>query len=89
MVLVGLYLVLTLVLLHLASIDAVNFDAHEVYGAPFVLSVRCSDWLMYTGRKGDSQQQRMAWSLGTACSVVRWFASVATGRRLAWTRTAR
>ena len=61
-VLVGLYLVLTLVLL-LASIDAVNFDAHEVYGAPFVLAFAAA-MVMYTGRKGDSQ--RNAWLvLGT------------------------
>jgi hypothetical protein len=67
-VLVGLYLVLTLVLL-LASIDAVNFDAHEVYGAPFVLAFAAA-MVMYTGRKGDSN--RNAWLvLGTlALSVV-------------------
>lgn len=56
-VLVGLYLVLTLVLL-LASIDAVNFDAHEVYGAPFVLAFAAA-MVVYTGRKGNSQ--RNAW----------------------------
>ncbi len=61
-VLVGLYLVLTLVLL-LASIDAVNFDAHEVYGAPFVLAFAAA-MVLYTGRKGDSN--RNAWLvLGT------------------------
>jgi cytochrome c biogenesis factor len=56
-VLVGLYLVLTLVLL-LASIDAVNFDAHEVYGAPFVLAF-ASAMVIYTGRKGDSKRNAM------------------------------
>ena len=62
-VLVGLYLVLTLVLL-LASIDAVNFDAHEVYGVPFVLAFAAA-MVMYTGRKGDSN--RNAWLvIGTA-----------------------
>ena len=61
-VLVGLYLILTLVLL-IASIDAVNFDAHEVYGAPFVLAFAAA-LAFYTGRKGDSQ--RNAWLvLGT------------------------
>ena len=52
-----MYLVLTLVLL-LASIDAVNFDAHEVYGAPFILAFATA-MVIYTGRKGDSV--RNAW----------------------------
>lgn len=56
-VLVSMYLVLTLVLL-LASIDAVNFDAHEVYGAPFILAFATA-MVIYTGRKGDSV--RNAW----------------------------
>ena len=34
--LVSLYLMLTLVIL-LESVDTVNFDAHELYGAPFLL----------------------------------------------------
>jgi hypothetical protein len=41
----------------------VNFDAHEVYGAPFVLAFAAA-MVMYTGRKGDSN--RNAWLvLGT------------------------
>ncbi|DAC30835.1 MAG TPA: hypothetical protein HA356_06880, partial [Candidatus Poseidoniaceae archaeon] len=71
-VLVGLYLVLTLVLL-LASIDAVNFDAHEVYGAPFVLAFAAA-MVVYTGRKGDSN--RNAWlvigTLGVSLLCAVW-----------------
>ena len=48
-VLVSLYLVLTWVLL-LTSIDAVNFEAHELYGAPFLAGVAAS-LFVYTRRK--------------------------------------
>lgn len=69
-VLVGLYLILTLVLL-LASIDAVNFDAHEVYGAPFVLAFAAA-LALYTGRNGDSR--RNAWLVLGTLSVSILFA---------------
>ena len=50
-VLAGLYLVLTWVLL-LSSIDAVNFEAHELYGAPFLTAVAAC-FILYTRRKDD------------------------------------
>ena len=50
-VLVSLYLVLTWVLL-LTSIDAVNFEAHELYGAPFLAGVAAS-LFVYTRRKDE------------------------------------
>ena len=49
--LVSLYLVLTWVLL-LASIDAVNFEAHELYGAPFLAGLAAA-FFTYTRRKDD------------------------------------
>ena len=49
--LVSLYLVLTLVIL-LESIDTVNFDAHELYGAPFLLGFAAA-MLTYTRRKSN------------------------------------
>ena len=49
--LVSLYLVLTLVIL-LESIDTVNFDAHELYGAPFLLGFATA-MLTYTRRKSN------------------------------------
>ncbi len=49
---VGLYLVLTWSLL-LSSIDSVNFDAHELYGAPFLAAVGVCLFI-YTRRKDDS-----------------------------------
>ena len=51
---VGLYLVLTWVLL-ISSIDSVNFDAHELYGAPFLAAIGISLFL-YSRRKDDSKQ---------------------------------
>ena len=50
-ILVSLYLVLTWVLL-LASIDAVNFEAHELYGAPFLAALGAASFL-YTRRNDD------------------------------------
>jgi len=52
--LVSLYLVLTWALL-LASIDAVNFEAHELYGAPF-LAAMAAAFFVYTRRKDDPQK---------------------------------
>lgn len=53
-IVVSLYLVLTWVLL-LTSIDAVNFEAHELYGAPFLAAVAAS-LFVYTRRKDDPEQ---------------------------------
>lgn len=53
-IVVSLYLVLSWVLL-LTSIDAVNFDAHELYGAPFIAAVAGS-LFVYTRRKDDARQ---------------------------------
>ena len=50
---VSLYLVLTLVIL-LESIDSVNFDAHELYGAPFLFGFGAA-MLIYTRRKSNPQ----------------------------------
>lgn len=51
-IVVSLYLVLTWVLL-LTSIDAVNFEAHELYGAPF-LAAAGAGLFVYTRRKDDA-----------------------------------
>ena len=50
---VSLYLVLTLVIL-LESIDSVNFDAHELYGAPFLFGFGGA-MLIYTRRNSNPQ----------------------------------
>ena len=60
--LVSLYLVLTWVLL-LASIDAVNFEAHELYGAPFLAAIAAA-FVVYTRRKDDPKTT--AWLLSGA-----------------------
>jgi cytochrome c biogenesis factor len=52
-IIVSLYLVLTWVLL-LTSIDAVNFEAHELYGAPFLTAVGAG-LFTYTRRKDDAK----------------------------------
>jgi len=62
---VSLYLVLTWVLL-LTSIDAVNFEAHELYGAPFLAAIGAS-MFVYTRRKDDAQQT--LWFLGGAALI--------------------
>ena len=49
--LVSLYLMLTLVIL-LESIDTVNFDAHELYGAPFLMGV-AGAMVIYTRRNSN------------------------------------
>ena len=51
-IIVSLYLVLSWVLL-LTSIDAVNFEAHELYGAPFLAAVGAG-LFTYTRRKDNS-----------------------------------
>ena len=47
--LVSLYLILTLTIL-LESVDTINFDAHELYGAPFILGFAAA-MLVYTRRR--------------------------------------
>jgi hypothetical protein len=64
-IVVSLYLVLTWVLL-LTSIDAVNFEAHELYGAPFLAAVAAS-LFVYTRRKDDPKQT--LWLLSGAAVV--------------------
>ena len=56
---VGSYLILTLVLL-LSSIDAINFEGHELYGTPFILAFAGALFL-YTNRRHDAK--RNAWLL--------------------------
>ena len=64
-IVVSLYLVLTWVLL-LTSIDAVNFEAHELYGAPFLAAIAAS-LFVYTRRKDDPRQT--LWLLSGAALV--------------------
>ena len=56
---VGSYLIFTLVLL-LSSIDAINFEGHELYGTPFLMAFAGALFL-YTNRRHDAK--RNAWLL--------------------------
>ncbi|MCH1461485.1 MAG: cytochrome c biogenesis protein CcsA [Candidatus Poseidonia sp.] len=67
-ILVSLYLVLTWVLL-LASIDAVNFDAHELYGAPFMTGVALC-FFLYTRRNDDPKDNLILIGLTLGISTV-------------------
>lgn len=58
-VVVGSYLILTLVLL-LSSIDAINFEGHELYGTPFIIAFAGALFL-YTNRRHEAK--RNAWLL--------------------------
>jgi len=60
-VLVSLYLVLSWVLL-LASIDAVNFEAHELYGAPFLAGLGAS--LFLYARRHDNPSTNLLLLVG-------------------------
>ena len=60
--LVSLYTILTWVLL-LSSIDAVNFEAHELYGAPFLTALAAASFV-YTRRQDDPRST--AWLLAGA-----------------------
>ena len=51
--LVSLYLILTLTIL-LESVDTINFDAHELYGAPFILGFAAA-MLVYTRRRSSAK----------------------------------
>lgn len=66
--LVSLYLMLTLVIL-LESIDTVNFDAHELYGAPFLLGF-AGAMVLYTRRKFAPKNTVYALILVTTFSVL-------------------
>lgn len=78
-ILVSLYLVLTWVLL-LASIDAVNFEAHELYGAPFLAALGAASFL-YTRRNDDPQSTMMLLGATVLVSIVGMvFAPDAFGR---------
>lgn len=53
-VLTSLYIILTLIIL-VSSIDAVQFNAHELYGAPFVMAMALA-LFAYTSRKQSPEQ---------------------------------
>ena len=65
--LVSLYLVLTLVIL-LESIDTVNFDAHELYGAPFLMGF-AGAMLLYTRRKSNPKSTVFALAVISSFSI--------------------
>ena len=67
-ILISLYLVLTWALL-LASIDAVNFDAHELYGAPFMTGVALC-FFLYTRRKDDPKDNLILIGLTLGISTI-------------------
>ena len=67
-VLVSLYLVLTWVLL-LTSIDAVNFEAHELYGAPFLAAAGAA-MFTYTRRKDNPTTNLQLMGGALAISIV-------------------
>ena len=66
-VLTSLYLILTLIIL-VSSIDAVQFNAHELYGAPFVMGMALA-LFAYTSRK-QSPKQILSVVLGTALASI-------------------
>jgi len=66
--LVSLYLMLTLVIL-LESIDTVNFDAHELYGAPFLLGF-AGAMVIYTRRKSDPKNTVYALTAVATFSII-------------------
>ena len=66
-VLTSLYIILTLIIL-VSSIDAVQFNAHELYGAPFVMGMALA-MFAYTSRK-QSPKQVLSVVLGTALASV-------------------
>ena len=70
-VLVSLYLVLTWVLL-LTSIDAVNFEAHELYGAPFLAALGAG-LFTYTRRKDDPSRTLSLLAGGLVVSLLGLF----------------
>ena len=66
-VLTSLYIILTLIIL-ISSIDAVQFNAHELYGAPFVMGMALA-MFGYTSRK-QSPRQIVSVVLGVALASI-------------------
>ena len=66
-VLTSLYIILTLIIL-ISSIDAVQFNAHELYGAPFVIGMALA-MFAYTSRK-QSPRQIVSVVLGVALASI-------------------
>ncbi|MCH2644157.1 MAG: hypothetical protein MKZ54_02515, partial [Candidatus Poseidoniaceae archaeon] len=66
-VLTSLYIILTLIIL-ISSIDAVQFNAHELYGAPFVMGMALA-MFAYTSRK-QSPRQIVSVVLGVAFASI-------------------
>ena len=66
-VLTSLYIILTLIIL-ISSIDAVQFNAHELYGAPFVMGMAL-EMFAYTSRK-QSPRQIVSVVLGVALASI-------------------
>ena len=65
---VGLYLVLTWALL-LSSIDSVNFEAHELYGAPFLAAIGVCLFI-YTRRKDDAGENLLLLAGSSAIALI-------------------
>ena len=66
-VLTSLYIILTLIIL-ISSIDAVQFNAHELYGAPLVMGMALA-MFAYTSRK-QSPRQIVSVVLGVALASI-------------------
>ena len=67
-IVVSTYLILTLVIL-LGSIDSVNFEAHELYGAPFILAFAIS-MMIYLNRKNDPKSTFNVLSVVIILSII-------------------
>ena len=66
--LVSLYLILTLTIL-LESVDTINFDAHELYGAPFILGFAAA-MLVYTRRRHSAKSTLVVLSVVSLFSLL-------------------
>jgi hypothetical protein len=66
--LVSLYLILTLTIL-LESVDTINFDAHELYGAPFILGFAAA-MLVYTRRRHSAKSTLVVLSVVSIFSLL-------------------
>jgi len=69
-VVVGLYLILTLVIL-ISSIDSIQFAAHELYGAPFIAAIMIG-FVMWSIRR-NSQRVFLLLASIPAIPVFAWF----------------
>ena len=65
---VGTYLILTLVLL-LSSIDSINFEGHELYGTPFIMAFAGAMFL-YTNRRHEARRNALLLVTTLVLSVV-------------------